>query len=65
MNTTTIKGPFLKVAEFVSMTGLEKKQVTRMIHAGDIRARKLTPGKRNSPWLIPSSEASRLLEEVA
>lgn len=55
---------FIRLNEFVAQSGLSKKQVKTMILRKEIRARKLNP-KRNSPWLIPSSELRRLVEEAA
>ncbi|MEY8577241.1 helix-turn-helix domain-containing protein [Corynebacteriaceae bacterium 6-324] len=55
----------LKVAEFVELTGVSKKAVNSMILRKEIKARKLNPSKRNSPYLIPRSELTRFLDEVA
>lgn len=63
--TSTNTPALLKVAQFVEMTGIPKKAVTSMILRKEIKARKLNPAKRNSPYLIPRSEMERFLGEVA
>ncbi|WP_313546479.1 helix-turn-helix domain-containing protein [Corynebacterium sp.] len=55
----------VKVSEFAEATGISKKATTSMILQGRIKAEKLNPGKRNSPYLIPRSEMQRFLDEVA
>lgn len=64
-NTTDILPKLVKVSEFSEATGISKKATTSMILQGRIKAEKLNPGKRNSPYLIPRSEMERFLEEVA
>lgn len=53
----------MRVVDAAEFLGLSKKQVLRMILAREIRARKLSP-KRNSPWIIPTAEVERFLDEV-
>lgn len=65
MHSKTIAPKLVKVAEFAEATGLSRKATKSMILQGRIKAEKLNPGKRNSPYLIPRSEMERFLEEVA
>lgn len=61
----TIQPRLLKVAEFSELTGIPRKAIKSMILQGRIKAQKLNPEKRNSPYLIPYSEMERFVEEVA
>lgn len=54
----------IRVADFANQSGMSKDQVKMMILQGRIKARKLN-GKRNSPWMIPVRELTRVVEEVA
>lgn len=64
-STNNNNGPALiRVAEFAEQSGLSRKQVKTMILQKKLKARKLNV-KRNSPWLVLSSELDRLVEEVA
>ncbi|AHI21578.1 helix-turn-helix DNA-binding domain protein [Corynebacterium phage Colleen] len=65
MNTTPKLPAFIRVAEFAHESGFSKKKTISMILSGELRARKLKPGVRNSPWMIPASELTRIYEEVA
>lgn len=61
----TIQPKLLKVAEFSELTGIPRKAIKSMILQGRLKAQKLNPEKRNSPYLIPYSEMERFVEEVA
>ncbi|WP_262347263.1 hypothetical protein [Corynebacterium aurimucosum] len=37
----------------------------KLILRGQLKAEKMNPSARNSPWLIPTSELTRYVEEVA
>lgn len=63
--TTTGLPKLIKVKEFSDQSGLARKQVIKLILSGRLKAEKMTPGARNSPWLIPSSELTRYVDEVA
>lgn len=64
-STNHNNGPALiRVAAFAEQSGLSRKQVKTMILQKKLKARKLN-AKRNSPWLVLSSELDRLVEEVA
>lgn len=54
----------IRVADFADQSGMSRDQVKMMILQGRIKARKLN-GKRNSPWMIPVRELTRVVEEVA
>lgn len=60
----TSRPELIRVAEFAERSGLSRKQVKSMILQKKLKARKLN-AKRNSPWLVLSSELDRLVEEVA
>lgn len=62
---TTGLPKLIKVKEFSDQSGLARKQVIKLILRGQLKAEKMNPSARNSPWLIPSSELTRYVEEVA
>ncbi len=62
---TTRQPKLIKVADFSEQSGLARKQVIKLILSGRIKAEKMNPRARNSPWLIPAAELSRYVEEIA
>ncbi|WP_040422125.1 helix-turn-helix domain-containing protein [Corynebacterium lipophiloflavum] len=65
MNTTTSQPRLVKVGDAAQELGITRKRLIRMIHAKQIKARKLPPAARNSPFWVPRSEIERVLREFA
>ncbi|EEI16321.1 hypothetical protein HMPREF0298_1907 [Corynebacterium lipophiloflavum DSM 44291] len=55
----------MKVGDAAQELGITRKRLIRMIHAKQIKARKLPPAARNSPFWVPRSEIERVLREFA
>lgn len=56
----------VSVARAASITGIDRRQIIRLIERGEIKgAVKLDPDARTAAWIIPSAEVERIRMEQA
>lgn len=55
--------PFYRTGDIAEMMKVDQRTITRWIRAGEIKAVKLNPFRKNSPYIVKESELKRFLDK--